>query len=187
MLILPASALIVTINLTWGLSPNYNVQEGSIVQVVAYRTGQGSNPVGGGANNFDITGEYLNESVFDAYTTPENHNIVYETTVNANINNYFVYEQFELLSNYNRIYIRIFESTSLQGDEVTLSHWGLTPVNTLPQNGRPTTVYYNNFNRVTNQNYFGTPYFEVIPEVPTGNLIAICLILFVIMGICKSK
>jgi hypothetical protein len=47
---------IVTIDLVWGFSPNYNIQEGSIVQVVAYRTGQGSNPSGGAANNFDEMG-----------------------------------------------------------------------------------------------------------------------------------
>jgi len=186
-LILPVSALIVTIDLAWGLYPDYNVQEGSIVQIVAYRTGQGSNLQPGADNNFDVTGEYLNESVFDAYTTPNNHNIVYETTVNANLNRYFVLEQFELLENYNRIYVRIFDATSLSDNEVTLSYWGLTTVNNIPQNGRPVTIYYNNFSGVTNQNYFGTPYFEVIPEVPTGNLIAICLILFVITRICKHK
>lgn len=188
MLIIPVSALVVTIDLAWGLSPNYNVQEGSIVQVVAYRTGQGSNPQPGADNNFDVTGDYLGESTYDAYNTPFNHNIVYETTVNANLNNYFVLEQFELLANYNRIYIRIFSETSLPENGVRLSYWGMTPLNIIPQNGRPVTVYYNNFNRVTNENYFGTAqYFEVIPEVPTGNLIALGILSFVIWKICLRK
>jgi len=47
-------AMTVNINLTWDLNQNYNVQEGSIVQIVAYRTGNGSNPTGDADDNFTI-------------------------------------------------------------------------------------------------------------------------------------
>jgi hypothetical protein len=47
-------AMTVNINLTWDLNQNYNVQEGSIVQIVAYRTGNGSNPTGDADDNFTV-------------------------------------------------------------------------------------------------------------------------------------
>ena len=185
MLIIPASALVITIDLAWNMSPSYHIQEGSIVQVVAYRTGQGGNPRPGADNNFDVTGEYLGESIYDAYTTPNNHDIVYETTVNANLNNYFVLEQFDLIGNYNRVYIRMFSATDLPDDELNLSYWGMTPIRNF--NNKPITIHYDNFNGIVNENYFGTPYFEVIPEVPTGNLIILFILSFIIWKICSRK
>jgi hypothetical protein len=116
--------------------------------------------------------EYLGEPTYDAYSTPVNHDIVLETTIQAGAN-YFVYEQFELLGNYNRVYIRIFEATDLSNDNLVLSYWGITSWANV--NKKPVTIYYNNFNRVTNENYFGTPYFEVIPEPSTMNLMFFAL------------
>jgi hypothetical protein len=185
MLVLSASALIVTIDLSWSLTPDYNVQNGSIVQVVAYRTGGGI-PGGGPTadDNFMVTGEYMGESTYDAYsTTDSRYDIVYETTVEQDFN-YFVYEQFELLGNYNRIYIRIFDATNLS-DEITLSYWGLTPI--VNFNKKPVTLYYYNYDQINTENYFGTPYFEVIPEPSTGSLIGLFLIPLTIRWIRNRK
>lgn len=184
LLVIPVSALVVTLNLTWENIQDYHVQEGSIVQVIAYRSNQGSNPSGGANNNFDVVGDYLGESIYDAYTTPNNHNIVYQTTVNQLLFSYYVYESFLLLGDYNRIYVRIFNEINLEED-VVLSYWGITPRQNF--NHFPVTIYYNNFNHITNENYFGTPYFEVIPEVPTWNLILLGAITFVIWSMCKRK
>lgn len=185
MLVLSASALIVTIDLSWSLTPDYNVQNGSIVQVVAYHTGGGI-PGGGPTadDNFMVTGEYMGESTYDAYsTTDSRYDIVYETTVEQDFN-YFVYEQFELLGNYNRIYIRIFDATNLS-DEITLSYWGLTPI--VNFNKKPVTLYYYNYDQINTENYFGTPYFEVIPEPSTGSLIGLFLIPLTIRWIRNRK
>ncbi len=188
MLILTASAVIVTIDLSWGLTPAYNVQNGSIVQVIAYRTGGGI-PGGGPTadDNFMVTGEYMGESTYDAYSTIDSrYDIVHETTVNEDTYNYFVLEQFELLGNYNRIYIRMFEATDLSNDELTLSYWGLTSIVSFNGN-KPVTLIYHNFNQINTENYFGTPYFEVIPEPSTTSLMGIFLIALTIRKIRSHK
>lgn len=185
-MVLISSAMIVSINLTWDYNQNYNVQEGSIVQIVAYRTGTASNQSGGADNNFDVVGEYNDLPVYNVDSTPINHHIVYETQVDQGVNNYYVSESFELLENYNRIYIRIFSEEITDMDYVAYSYWGLTPIVNRPGGKKPIVLLYVNYNQITNQNYFTTQdYFEVIPEVPTGNLIALGILSFLLWRMNK--
>ncbi len=177
---LASNAFVVSVNLTWDYNQNYNIQEGSIVQIVMYRTGSGSTPGSGADNNFTEMGVYQEESTYDAFSTPLNHYIVYETTVQQGINNYFVIDSFSLLDNYNRVYIRIFDEPITPMDYVTYSYWGLTPVINRPAGQTPINIVYANFGGVTNYNQFGQPYFEVIPDVPTGNLIVLGIIFFIL-------
>lgn len=75
----------VTITLFWSYSGNYNVQEGSVIQLVMFRTGSDHNPGSGVNNNFDAIGTYDGATVYDPYSVPNNHYIVYETAVEADI------------------------------------------------------------------------------------------------------
>ena len=96
----------VTITLFWSYSGNYNVQEGSVIQLVMFRTGSGHNPGSGVNNNFDAIGTYDGATVYDPYSVPNNHYIVYETAVEAKPNGYYAFIDITVVENYNRIYLR---------------------------------------------------------------------------------
>lgn len=172
-LALSSSAMVVTVSLTWTRDLSvYNLQEGSIMQVVAYNRNNASAPGSGASSNFDITPD----ASYDPYTTPLNHNIVFQTS----IENGRVFDSFELLGNYDRLYIRMFQITDFGQDEVALSRWGLTQVRSVDQS--LSSIYFNWNNRPANNgpDPFRAPYFEVIPEPSTfGFMVLGGILLFV--------
>jgi len=111
----------VTITLFWSYSGNYNVQEGSVIQLVMFRTGSGHNPGSGVNNNFDAIGTYDGATVYDPYSVPNNHYIVYETAVEAKPNGYYAFIDITVVENYNRIYLRIFSEPIDSDMDITLN------------------------------------------------------------------
>jgi len=164
--------LIVTLNLTWGSNiSSYHLQEGSIVQVLAYTRNNASPPTQNAQDNFEQTGTENNLPVYDPNTTPNNHDILYQTQIQQGEDKhhniiYYISEQFTTISTADRIYVRIFESTDLNQNNTYLSHWGLSSVRTIPNSGF-ITLQFKNIN-ANHQNQFG---FEVIPEPKTINLL----------------
>lgn len=181
MLAVNANAMIMTLNLTWDFGQN--IQEGSIVQVVAYRTGSGSAPTGGAANNFEQLGELSGVPYYDSESVVRpNHELIESFSVQENASGYFILEQFEI-SYYNRVYIRIFSGTNL--NSFVESFWGLSGIYSFPQNGKPYTINLIGLNP-TNSNYFGSPYFEVIPE-PNLNVLLIIGSVFMLLSSKRCK
>ena len=172
MLAVNANAMIMTLNLSWGFGQN--IQEGSVVQVVAYRTGSGSAQTGGAVNNFEQDGEFLGLPYYNSESVvPQNHELIESFSVQENISGYFIFEQFEI-SYYNRIYLRIFDSSDLES--ASESSWGLTRAYIIPQNGKPYTITIRDF-EPTNTNLFGAGPFEVIPEAGVLSLVSVGLVI----------
>lgn len=153
--------MVVSISLFWSQNlSSYNLQEGSIIQVIGYSRDDADKPT---VNNSFETIEVGGQSGYDPYSTPEGHEILLETSASQS----GVYETFELLGNYDRIYVRFYQATDLQSEEVYMSYWGLSPVRNRP-GGQHTTWYVNyNNQRADSSAEFVTGYFEVIPEPGT--------------------
>lgn len=162
---------IVTINLIWNYPlSTYNLEEGSIVQVITYDHKDSLKPIDGAINNFDE----IEPNVFDSNTTPFNHDIIATSTLDDETFSI----SFEILdSSYSRLYIRIIESID---SDTSLSHWGLTTVHNIPHNDRPwTTTWYDTCaNQETT--FIGNNYFEVIPEPNIETLIILGLIMLIV-------
>jgi hypothetical protein len=150
---------VIAINLVWNSNHSPNIMEGSVVQLIGYSSSEASPPVATAEDSFDEVGD----NSYNPYSTPENHEILYETAFVAQGNNFRVNETYNLLESYDRVYLRIFSSTNLD-DEVYLSYWGLGAVSSVKPHGK--TSVYMAYNEMTNQNNFTQPYFEVIPEPP---------------------
>ena len=194
----PAQALVVIMDIGWGyygnsdmdndaLRSNFALQEGSIVQVIAYdstaypdNTFTGGNPV----DNFDVFGAYAGtpipgepnyspndqppseNNVYSPYTAPEGHLIAYTTTIgpaiggNANgYNWYSVYATFQILDSYDSIYIRVFGATEFPLMTTVASYWGISDVQS---GGGSIGTWYVTYDDVTAADHVN--YFEVIPE-----------------------
>ena len=157
--------MVVEVTLIWNRDlDNYNLQEGSIIQVIGY-TRPGSSPPNEG-NSFDE----LEPGVYDPESVPEGHEILYETSIGADIAPGRRYEFFDFFitdSIFNRVYIRFFESTGFS-EEVQLSYWGLSP-SAVVHGG---TIYAHVW-RNLDADYSGqfAEYFEVIPEPGSSALV----------------
>ena len=176
LLLQSALAYVVTVDLTWGFNASNPIQAGSIVQLIAWDTSNADKPPTTASGNFDQLGTYQDEPTYDYGSTPDNHEIIAEMTVQQNASGYFIFQQF-VVADYNRIYLRYFSEPTLPDYEVQLSYWGLTVSRPMTGNtNKPVSLIYANLNP-NNQNYFGNPepYFEVIPEVSTLNLLFIGL------------
>lgn len=152
--------MVVSISLFWSQSlSSYNLQEGSVIQVIGYSRSDADKPtVGNSFETIEVGGQFG----YDPYSTPEGHDILLETSASQA----GVYETFTLVGDYDRIYVRFYQVTDLQAEEVYMSYWGLSPVRNRP--GGQTTWYvnYNNL-RANSSATFATEYFEVIPEPVT--------------------
>ena len=202
LLAMPAQALVVTVDLGWGYNSTsdtdlstYNLQEGSIVQVIMYNSANAGPPGSYAVDNFGILGPHVgadisaepypgtepanvpdDNTVYRPYTTPANHVIAYTTQiggplVDSNANGYDwynIYAQFEILGTYDRLYIRVFGATEFPQGEVVSSYWGLSAV----QNGTNVIdTWYVDIIDDTVANR--TNYFEVIPEPGSLALMAL--------------
>ena len=202
----PAQALVVTVDLGWGynyggagtsvdLAAAYNLQVGSIVQVVMYNSTadypENQPPGDTAGENFDAWSTYTGPGVpaepygsghipgtTDTYrpeTTPEGHVIAYTSTIQAapvtdaqGDTWYQVYAQFEVLGTYDRLYIRVFGATDFTGGEVYASYWGISDVKVGTNVIDTWYVPYIDNTTATN-----IAYFEVIPEPGTMALIGL--------------
>jgi len=193
--VLPAQALVVTIDLGWGWNAgantdlnDYNLQEGSIVQVVMYNSADASAPGSEADDNFDIWGNYSgadiaaepypgtepanvpgDTTIYFPETVPNGHTLAYTTEIGAAINPnangydwYNVYEQFEILGTYDSLYIRVFGAADFPEGEVFSSYWGLSGVSV--SNGVIDTWFVAPIDDTIATH---TNYFEVIPEPGT--------------------
>lgn len=192
LLAVPAQALVVTVDLGWGYNAtantdlaDYNLQEGSIVQVIMYNSATASPPGSQASDNFEVIGTYPGAGIaaepypgtepsnipgspvaYNPNTAPDDHVIAYTTQIgpaiggNANGYNWYnIYAQFEILGTYDRLYIRVFGATNFPPMEVVSSYWGLSPVSS-GTNIVGTWYVPPIDDTVANR----TNYFEVIPE-----------------------
>lgn len=168
------------------LISDYHLQEGSIVQVVMYNSANASAPGTDADDNFDLHGEYSgtgiaaepfpgtepsnvpgDNTVYRPDTVPSGHTLAYSTTIGSPISDaggywYNIYEQFEILGTYDRLYIRVFGATNFPQGEIVSSYWGLSDV----QEGTNVidTWYVGPVDDTVADH---TNYFEVIPEPGT--------------------
>ena len=205
-LAVPAQAMVVTVDMGWGYDQDplgnsldpYNLQVGSIVQVVMYNSGTASAPGSDADDNFsDYYGNYPGAGIaaepypgtepanvpgdttmYDPNSTPAGHVLVYTTTLQAapytddNGNTWWhIYAQFEVLGTYDSLYIRVFGATDFPPMEVVSSYWGLSEV----QHGSPVVgTWYLGLNGELDETMATrTNYFEVIPEPGSLSLLAL--------------
>ena len=199
LLAVPAQALVVTVDLGWGYNAtsdtdlsDYNLQEGSIVQVIMYNSANASPPGSQASDNFEVIGNYSGTGIaaepypgtepanvpgsptaYNPETAPDGHVIAYTThigpAIGGNANGYDwynIYAQFEILGTYDRLYIRVFGATDFPPMEIVSSYWGLSPVSS--GTNIVGTWYVPPIDEtVANR----TNYFEVIPEPGTVALL----------------
>lgn len=189
----PAQALVVTVDLGWGYNQDvggndlleYNLQVGSVVQIIMYDSTVASAPGTDADDNFDITGDYggpdlssepyssghvpEDTTTYDPHSAPADHYIVYTDTVQAapylddNGNTWWqVFAQFEVLGNFDRLYVRVFGTDDIFEERYWASYWGLSDV----QEGTNLvgTWYVGPLDEITATH---SNYFEVIPEPGT--------------------
>lgn len=198
LLILPAQALVVTLNLGWGynyggvgesvdLASAYNLQVGSIVQVVMFNSAD-AGPGETAAGNFEYYNtpysgdpmaaepyssgaqhEPTDTTTYKPYTTPDGHVIMAEFAIEQapyadgqGDTWYRVLEQFHVLGDYDRLYVRIFGATEFPPMVVVASYWGLSEVQSDP--GTFEVWYVGNVGELDNLTATNKNYFEVIPE-----------------------
>ena len=179
------------------LTANYALQEGSIVQIIMYDSTAYPSAVfqGGNANNnFELTGTYLgpgipgdpnvdpydeaptDSNVYDPNSAPLGHLIAYTTTIgpaiggNANGYDWYnIYASFQILDNYDSIYIRVFGATDFPHDGIVhASYWGISDVQT---GGGAAGTWYVTYDDETAADHVN--YFEVIPEPGSLGLFAL--------------
>lgn len=185
--VVPASALVVTIDLGWGYPgggslSDYNLQEGSIIQVIMFNSATASDPGALVDDNFEIQGEYTGDplsaepystghevtgdyTTYDPYSVVEpGHVIAYTTHIGPAVDGWWnVYAQFQILGTYDSLYIRVFGATEFpQGGGVIASYWGLSEVQT--GTNIIDTWYVGPLDEVAAVH---SNYFEVIPEPGT--------------------
>lgn len=207
LLVVPAQALLVIIDIGWGYHANsdmdeatlisdYALQEGSIVQIIAYDSDAYPSTdfqAGDAADNFDLFGTYTGadihgepnvapwtgyptgDNVYSPETLPDGHLLVTTTTigpvVGGNENGYDwynIYTTFQLQDEYDSIYIRVFGATDFLHGVVLASSWGISDVQT---DGGAIGTWYVTYDDVTATNH--VDYFEVIPEPGSLALLAL--------------
>ena len=192
--VVPAQAMTVILDIGWGwmdadgmtdaeLSTGYNLQVGSIVQVILYDSASYPDDTfqaGAADDNFGIFGynptdpEALgDQNVYDPQSAPAGHAIAYTTEIGPAVggnyygeNWYNIYASFQILGTYDSMYIRVFGMTALPDGVATSSYWGIS---TVLDDGPVFQTWFAVYDDTTapNQNYF-----EVIPEPGTLSLLA---------------
>lgn len=176
----PAQALVVTVDLGWGYPgggslADYNLQEGSIVQVVMYNSATALPPGTDTDDNFDIYSDMgtntipaqpstnttpTDTTIYFPDTTPDGHVIAYTTQIGPAVDGWWnIYAQFEILGTYDSLYIRVFGATDFPQGVPVSTYWGLSGVQTGTNIIDTWYVPYIDNTTATN-----LAYFEVIPE-----------------------
>lgn len=184
-------ALVVTIDLGWGynydgagtsvdLGTAYNLQVGSIVQVLLYDEATADAPGVDADDNFAIAGynpggTLPDNTVYDPLTAPAGHIIAYTASIQAAPYTdgqgdtwYQIYAQFEVIGTYDSLYIRVFELTDFGQGVIQASYWGLSDVQVRTNTFGMWYVPIIDDTDAPNLNYF-----EAIPEPGTMGLVAL--------------
>lgn len=181
-----AHAMLLELQFHWSGSDMtaYNLQEGSIIQVIAYNSQDADPPAVG--SQFTLYGQTSDEDYAAPYTTGDEHKIpvpgdVYlanttqsghEIVYTGSLQNldgwYGLYTQIQIDNEvYDTVYIRVFGATSIEQGEVTASYWGISGTTKLD----PTFQFQNwTLEDVDAPN---KDYFEVIPEPATLGLLGL--------------
>ena len=189
-----AQAMLLTLDLRWevaseaALKSTYNLQVGSIVQVIGYKGGDDdvssdvSDQFGdANGNAYGITTDTTtsaaphdtghvptDKDVWLADNTQTGHEILYTGTIQNLGSWYGLYTQITVDSFlYDHVYIRVFGATSIEQGEVTASYWGVSDAHKLEPSYATDRFATNNVEAdIAN-------YFEVIPEPATAGLLGL--------------
>ena len=193
-----AQAMLLTLDLRWevaseaALKSTYNLQEGSIVQVIGYKGDGGVSPSVSaqfGDENGHAYGRVPNDDdtraapygagdaathvpsekdVWLADNTQTGHEILYTGTIQNLGSWYGLYTQITVDSYlYDHVYIRVFGATSIEHGKVTASYWGVSDAHKLEPSYATDRFATNNV-EADKANYF-----EVIPEPATAGLLGL--------------
>lgn len=194
-----AQAMLLTLDLRWevaseaALKSTYNLQVGSIVQVIGYKGGdddvdsdvsaqfgdEHGNAYGRVPNDDDTraapygdgdpaTHVPTDKDVWLADNTQTGHEILYTGTIQNLGSWYGLYTQITVDSFlYDHVYIRVFGATSIEQGEVTASYWGVSDAHKLEPSYATDRFATNNV-EADKANYF-----EVIPEPATAGLLGL--------------
>ena len=192
-----ACAMLVTVDLGWGydagwgagnadanLLSDYNLQQGSVVQIIMYNSSSASPPGSSASANFPApittyNGEDLSAEPYttghvpdttDAYNpfaTPDGHVIAYTTQIGPAISDpggywFNITAQFNILGTYDRLYIRVFGQDDIYEQGFWASYWGIGPVQT-----NTGSIYSWFVDPIDNVEASQANYFCVIPEPGT--------------------
>ena len=210
LLAVPAQATVMIVDIGWGyfggsdmnnasLIQNYALQEGSIVQVIAYDSTAYPNadfqfPGGDASDNFDLFGTHTGpgipgdpnvdpydeapseNNVYNPYSAPLGHVIAYTTAIGPAIDDnangydwYNIYASFQILDTYDSIYIRVFGATDFPADGIV--HASYWGISDVQSGGGGIGTWYVTYNNVTAADHVN--YFEVIPEPGSLGLFAL--------------
>lgn len=186
-----AQAMLLTLDLRWNASNAsellaYNLQPGSIIQVIGYKDGEGEAWSDSPVKQFEQYGTTSTQSgaapyastdtshapdtsaVYLADSTQEGHEILYTGAVGNLGSWYGLYTQITVDNYlYDRVYIRVFGAKEFKQGEVIASYWGVSPVHTNAPSYSTDTLSVIDF-KAEQANYF-----EVIPEPATVGLLGL--------------
>ena len=180
-----AHAMLLELQFHWSNSDltTYNLQEGSIIQVIAYNSSGAGAPVNSAASQFELYGQTSEQASAQPYTsghipdssdvylansTQVGHEIVYTGSLQNLDGWYGLYTQIQIDNEvYDTVYIRVFGATSIEQGEVTASYWGISGTTTLDP-----TFQFQNWT-LEDVNAPNKNYFEVIPEPATLGLLGL--------------
>ena len=172
-----AQAMLLTLDFYWenaGELEEADLQVGSIIQIIAYKYGEGTNFSSTVGSQFETYGTGPGgEDVYLADTTQQGHSIIYTGTItehgSAPSTWYGLYTQITVDDwEYDRVYVRVFGATNFPLGQAVLSSWGISET--------PTTidpVFQTQTFGATNMPTSHTNYFEVIPEPATLGLLGL--------------
>jgi hypothetical protein len=183
-----AQAMLLTLDLRWTGSDltAYNLQEGSIIQVIGFKQGEGASfspdvasqfgePYGCMPNDDQTSAAPYtsghvpdHKDVYLADNTQGGHEILYTGSIQSVGTWYGLYTQITVDNYlYDTVYIRVFGATEIKQGEVTASYWGVSTPQTLSPSYATDTLAVTNL-------LAGSPnYFEVIPEPATVGLLGL--------------
>jgi len=164
------------------LASGYNLQVGSIVQVILYDSAtypDDTFQAGEADDNFGIMGEsptnpdgLPDANIYDPESAPAGHVIAYTTQIGPAVGgNYYgqnwfnIYASFQILGTYDSMYIRVFETTQFGDGVVESSYWGISAVLV---SGAVLQTWFAVYDDTAAPNL---NYFEVIPEPGTFSLL----------------